>query len=195
MNKTVNNVRLSVLEWETLCAEIANSVNNLPVAIGNETDDLENMGLLTPNRLRLGRNNDRSPIGVIDVTDKMDRILKANSNIFDTWWEMWLTSAVPKLVPKLKWFSNDQHIKKGDIVLFNKTEGSFSGQYKYGMVEDVQFGIDNRIRAVTVRYRNASENIDRTTFRAVRSLVIIHRIDEISIMEELGKATMLSKSD
>ena len=50
--------RLSILQWETLAAEISNSIDNLPLAIGNITGDLENLDLITPNRLRLGRNND-----------------------------------------------------------------------------------------------------------------------------------------
>ena len=57
MIRTVHLARLSVLEWETLCAEMSNSINNLPIAIGNETKDLESLDLLTPNRLRLARNN------------------------------------------------------------------------------------------------------------------------------------------
>ena len=191
MRKTIHNACLSpvAIEWETLCAEIANSINNLPVAIGNETDDLENLDLITPNRLKLGRNNDRSPVGVLDVTDRVDRILRMNSNIFNTWWEMWLTSALPKLVAKPKWFKNDEDIKVGDIVLFNKSEGSvIAGTYKYGIVDKVHCGTDNRIRTVVIKYRNANEEFHRTTTRAVRSLVIIHRIDEINIMEELGNA-------
>ena len=48
-------------------------------------------------------------------------------------------------------------------------------------------GPDDRIRSVVLRYKNASEEIERKTVRAVRSLVIVHRIDEINIMEELGK--------
>ena len=45
--KSVHNVRLSILEWETLCAEISNSINNLPIVIENETDELENLDLIT----------------------------------------------------------------------------------------------------------------------------------------------------
>ena len=188
LRKGVQNARLSVLEWETLCAEIANSVNNLPVVIGNETEDLENLDLITPNRLKLGRNNSRSPVGIIEITDKIDRILQLHSDIFDSWWEAWLTSAVPKLVAQPKWFKNDEDIKIGDVVLFKRTEGSLAGEYKFGMVDDVHRGADNRIRSVVIRYKNASEEVERKTFRAVRSLIIVHRIDEISIMEELGNA-------
>ena len=190
IRKTAHDARLSVLEWETLSSEIANTINNLPVAIGNETEDLENLDLITPNRLKLGRNNDRSPVGVIEVSDKVDRILQLNSNIFNAWWEAWLTSAIQKLVPQPKWFHNDEHIKEGDIVLFQRNEGGMlSGEYKYGIVDEVRRSDDNRIRSVVVKYKNSTEGFDRTTFRAVRSLVIIHRIDEINIMEELGKAT------
>ena len=188
LSKSVHNASLSVIEWETLCAEIGNSVNNLPVVIGNETQDLENLDLITPNRLRLGRNNSRSPIGVVEVSDKIDRILQLHSDIFDSWWEAWLTSAVPKLVAQPKWFKNDEDIKVGDVVLFKRTEGSLAGEYKYGMVDEVHLGADNRIRSVVIRYKNSNEEVERKTFRAVRSLVIVHRINEINIMEELGNA-------
>ena len=189
MRDSVHNARLSTIEWETLCAEMANSINNLPVVIGNETSELENLDLITPNRLRLSRNNSRSPIGVVELTDRFDRILQINSDIFNAWWEAWLTSAVPKLVPQPKWFRNDEDIKVGDVVLFKRTEGSLAGEYKYGMVDEVHRGPDDRIRSVVLRYKNASEEIERKTVRAVRSLVIVHRIDEINIMEELGKTT------
>ena len=40
----------------------------MPIALGNVVQDLENLDILTPNRLMLGRNNDRCPIGAITVT-------------------------------------------------------------------------------------------------------------------------------
>ena len=190
LNKGMQNRRLSVLEWETTCSEVSNTINNLPVAIGNEVDDLENLDLITPNRLRLARNNNRSPVGPLDVTGRIDKLLQLKTDAFQAWWECWLTSALPKLVPTPKWFRNDEDIQVGDIVLFNRSEGSLIGDYRYGIVDDVSVSPDGKIRAVTVRYRNASENMDRKTFRAVRSLIIIHRADEIDIMEELGEAAL-----
>ena len=187
------NSRLSTIEWETLCSTVANTVNNLPVAIGNETEDLECIDLITPNRLKLGRNNERSPVGPVDITDKFDRILKQNIDIFNTWWEAWLTSAVPKLVPQPKWFTNNGGIRVGDVVIFRKEESALSGQYQYGIVDEVKYSADNLIRSVVLRYRNASESVDRTTTRSVRKIVVIHRIDELNIMEELGKAALLGK--
>ena len=46
---------------------------------------------------------------------------------------------------------------------------------------------------VVIRYRNSTENVDRTTTRAVRSVVVIHRVDELSIMEALGNAALLGR--
>ena len=160
--------------------------------IGNEVDDLENLDLITPNRLRLGRNNSRSPIGAVEVTDRVDRVLQLHSDVFDAWWEAWLTSAVPKLVAQPKWFRNDRDIKVGDVVLFKRTEGALSGEYRYGMVDEVSRGSDDRIRSVTIWYRNQNEEVTRKTFRAVRSLSIVHKVDEINIMEELGNAMLVN---
>ena len=76
---------------------------------------------------------------------------------------------------------------------FIKQEGNISVNYQYGMVSDVKKGIDGIIRRTTLRYKNHSENKDRETHRAVRQLVVIHRIDELGIMGELGE--MASAAD
>ena len=44
---------------------------------------------------------------------------------------------------------------------------------EYGIIDEVHVSNDNKVRAVTVKYRNANESISRKTFRAARSLVII----------------------
>ena len=48
--KSLENERISLLQWETLASEIANTINDLPLALGNITSQFENMDLLTPNR-------------------------------------------------------------------------------------------------------------------------------------------------
>ena len=100
--KNVQNERLSIIQWETVSAEVANAINELPLALGNIVSDYENMDLITPNRLRLGRNNERSPASPMQVTGNLQKILKENEKIFTTWFETWLTSHVAKL----DYFSN-----------------------------------------------------------------------------------------
>ena len=51
--KCIYNNRLSIIEWETLGDQVANSINNPPIAIGNIVQGLENIDILTPNRLML----------------------------------------------------------------------------------------------------------------------------------------------
>ena len=58
------------------------------------------------------------------------------------------------------------------------------------MIDSVEFGSDNLIRTVIVKYSNSNEKTVRFSRRAVRILIVIHRCDEINILEELGKAAL-----
>ena len=187
LGRALSNDRLGVLQWETLAAAIANSINNLPLSLGDQRTGLESMDLITPNRLLLGRNNDRCPAGTFSTEGYYDKIIAENQRIFNSWFEIWLLSHVPRLMEQPKWFKNDRHLKEGDIVLFLKHESEISSSYQYGMIEAVEHGRDGRVRKVLVRYRNHSEDTDRTTYRSARSLVVIHPVDEINIIQELGQ--------
>ena len=183
----MSHQRLSLMRWETIAATIANSINNLPLALGNIKGDFESMDLITPNRLLLGRNNSRSPVGSLSVEDNLDRILEGNQMIFTAWFENWLLSHVPKLMEQPKWFRDDRDLKVGDIVLILKHEYEVQSTYQYGIIDSIEVGRDGRVRKVHVRYRNASENVDRITFRSARSIVVIHPVDEINVMQQLGQ--------
>ena len=76
MSKALEHKRLSVIEWETMDVEIANCINDLPLAIGNVVSDIENLDILTPNRLMKGRDNNRSPSGLMSVAYKILEILR-----------------------------------------------------------------------------------------------------------------------
>ena len=187
IEKSVHNERLSIIRWETLGASIANSINDLPIAKGNVVSELEHLDLITPNRLKLGRNNARSPEGPLSVTRDFDKIILDNTRIFNAWFELWLISCVPKLMMQPKWFDSDRDVQVGDIVLFLKKEGLLNKRYQYGKVTEVKRGRDDLIREVKVMYRNHEDNVTRTTNRAVRELIVIHAVDELNIIEELGK--------
>ena len=44
LQKNVNKNRLSVLQWKTLGQQISNSINTVPVGLGNKAEMLENLG-------------------------------------------------------------------------------------------------------------------------------------------------------
>ena len=146
--KNIQNERLSVLQWETISSVIANTINDLPFGLGNTISDYENMDLITPNRLRLRRSNDRSPAATMEVTSNPDKILKENRKIFNSWIEVWLISHVPRLMNHRKWFSTDHGIKIYDVVLFLKQDGVLSNNYQYGMVNEIVSRKDGVIRKV-----------------------------------------------
>ena len=129
LDRSIQNERLSILQWETMCAQIANTINDLPLALGNIIADYENLDLLTPNRLKLGRNNNRSPIFPMEVTNDVRKIIQENNKIFQTWFQVWLVSHVPKLIDKPKWYVTDKHIKICDVILFLKQEGALAKTY------------------------------------------------------------------
>ena len=62
------------------------------------------------------------------------------------------------------------------------------------MVHEIELSRDGLIQKVVIKYRNNSENTDRFTTRAVHDLVLIHPVDEIHIMEELGNIATLSST-
>ena len=183
--KTMLNERLSVIQWETCAAEIENRINDLPLALGNLVSDFETMDLITPNRLKLGRNNDGSPSGCVKITSDSKKILKTNQNILNTWFENSFLSHVPNIMHQPKWFRTEYDLKEGDVVLFLKQDSVLTKTYQYGMVISVQQSSDDVIRKVKVKYRSANENVDRETFPSVPQLVMIHPVNESDITQEI----------
>ena len=179
--------RLSVVQWETLMQQIANSVNNHPIGLRNYTKDLENLDLITPNRLILGRNNERCPNSPLTICPDHKQLIENNAKIFRAWFKAWLVSYLPSLIERPKWHKTDREMQVGDIVLFLKSDREFDEQYQYGIVSSVHKGQDGHVRKVDVEYRNASENARRTTTRGVRDLVNVSPIDELDIYERLDQ--------
>ena len=193
--ESVNNERLSIIQWESLMASISNSINNLPLGIGNKVESLENLDLITPNRLLLGRDNSRSPISTLSVVDDFSKILASNMRIFKSWFKAWLISCVPEIIKMSKWFKTDEQPKVGDVVLFLKSDKVFDTQYQYGIIKHVYESRDGFIRKVEVEYQNHNEKTKRTTVRGARELVVIKRFEEESIDEMLFQAKSNHESE
>ena len=161
--------RLAIIQWESLVLEVRNGINNLPLGLGNKVECLENLDVLTLNRL-LGRNNDRCQSGPLTAQDTFKGVLKTNQQIYDTWFQSWLTSYAPTLMDRPKWLTSDNDVKVGDVVLFLKSEKEFESKYQYGMIHAVNVGKDGHIRKVEVEYQNRNEGVKMYTVRGVREL-------------------------
>ena len=185
-SKHLYNNRLSIMQWETLGDQIANSINNLPIALGNVTKDLENIDVLTPNRLLLARNNNRCPAGTLDVTEDLLKLVQRNNDIFKVWFRAWLVSYVPSLMFQPKWFRNDRDPKVGDVVLFLKSDKEFDKQYQFGIITNLKASRDCKIRQLEIEYQNHNENVKRHTKRGTREIVVIHPVNELGLIRELN---------
>ena len=185
LDKTLNNSRLSILQWETLGQQVSNSINNLPIGLGNKVEDIESLDILTPNRLILGCNNNRGPITPLSISNDFRGIIESNKTVYDAWFKEWIVSFVPTLVRQPKWFETERDISVGDVVLFTKSDKEFEKIYQYGLVSTTYQGKDGLVRVVDVQYRNSTESTDRSTRRCVRELIVVHPVDELGIQREL----------
>ena len=183
----VDNTKLSIIQWETLGAQVANAINNLPIATRYVTRNVENIDLLTPNRLLLARNNDRCPAGPVQVSEDISKILEQHNDLYEAWFRAWLISYVPDLMFQPKWFKSDRDPKVGDVVLFLKSQKEFEKLYQYGVICDLKVSRDGKIRQVEVEYQNFAESVKRKTTRGTRELVVIHPIDELALVRELDQ--------
>ena len=134
----------------------------------------------------LARNNDRSPVGPVEVSSDVGKIIERNNDIFTVWFKAWLISCVPSLMFQPKWFRSDRDLKVGDIVLFLKSEKEFEQLYQYGRVCDLKVSRDLKIRQVEIEYQNVNEGTKRRTTRGVREIVVIHPVDELGLVRELN---------
>ena len=63
------------------------------------------------------------------------------------------------------------------------------------MVNEIVPSKDGVICKVIVWYRNHQENVDQYTTRSIHDLVLIHPIDELNLMEELGKVASIANEE
>ena len=119
-------------------------------------------------------------------------MIDSNLRIFEAWWQNWIDVALPKLMHKPQGTHGDRNLEVGDVVLLLKQEGALAGHYQFGMVVKVVESEDNIVRKVEVKYRNWTEQVDRSSIRSVNSLVLIRRDDELDIWEELFDASNIA---
>ena len=61
-------------------------MNNFPLAFDSITSDLDNLDLITPNRLGLGHNY-CNPVGLLKGASSWSRFLQAHKEKLNTWFE------------------------------------------------------------------------------------------------------------
>ena len=183
------NQRLHSTGVQTLLKLVENTYNNAPIGYryGRDADNGPILKTISPNMIRLGRNNERALDGNFRLPNGGTEMIQKVDRMYQTWYSLWRDSIVPKLIHRPKWFKTDTHLKVGDLVYYEKDSGKATSPWVVGIVDQVVRGADGHIREVVISYRNYKENFNRTTTRAVRSLVKIFSIDDLSIQEDLAE--------
>ena len=125
---------LSTLQWETLFAKIASMLDDLPLARGDKSN-VTNLGydILTANRLKLGRNNNRALEGpgfTIDNTATPYDILERNREIYQTWYQLFIDNINMLTVKPNKWNENSPLPEVDDVVLFTFNDSGYGATTK-----------------------------------------------------------------
>ena len=111
------------------------------------------------------------------------------TDIYNAWFKIWSTVAVPKLAHRTKWFKPERNLELEDIVYFQKDSSGLDSSWTTGIIDEVVTGPDGLVREVVIRYRNSSENFDRFTTRAARSCVRLHNMDDNNLTDDLHELT------
>ena len=137
---TESNFLLSFLGWETLMAKVANIINSLPICRpSGRSVQIKEYDILTPNRLLLGFNSNRSLSGpmLLNATPSscLQRSIEVEENFYDL-----LLKRTHLFIPRSKWNTSDD-IFEGDVVLFFFNDSNLKARntnWHYGRVLSVK---------------------------------------------------------
>ena len=191
LNKVYGGLKLDILSTETCFSWIASELNNLPICIGSRVSDLDHVDLITPSRLILGRNNRRALSGYPRISTP-SRLIEQMDKVYDVWWNVWRTEKLVDFIPQpSKWKKTTYQLKEGDIVIYLKSDAEHrlgDPVWRIARVQSVDVSEDGLARSAVLEYRNPSEKTFRTTRRSVRTVVVVHREDELDLYQILEQA-------
>ena len=181
--------RLHATGLQTMMKLVENQLNNLPLgySYGRDQDNTPLLKMLTPNMLRVGRNNERALDGPMRMPSGGGELLEEVQKVYDSWFKVWNVSYIPKLLYQPKWWKQDRDLKDGDIVMFQKTESELDSKWTLGTVDQLVRGRDGLVRRAVVRYQNYSEDFHRLSDRHTRRLVKIWSVDDQNIDQDLAE--------
>ena len=187
--------KLHATGLQTMLKLVENQVNNLPLgfSFGRDHDNTPLMKLISPNMLRVGRNNARALNGPFRLP-KPGELLEKVQDMYSAWFKIWATTYISKIMFKPKWWNQETCLNEEDVVLFKKKDSVLEDSWTLGTIEQLVRGRDGHARRAIVRYQNKNEDGKRTTDRHVRSLVKIWSVDDQNFHDDLVELERLLKS-
>ena len=178
---SINPTRpMTTVSWETLFAKIANDVDNLPICKGNASN-LHDFGfdIITPNRLKLGRNNSRS----LDDSFLLDgatetQLLEVCRKYKQVWYQI-LLDRLHYLIPKCKKWSKTDDVSVGDVVVFVHKDSGIEKRWDWVLGKVVHVSVDQR--SLTITYFPPGRKSKLDVQRSPRQVSKIYSANDIPV--------------
>jgi hypothetical protein len=164
----------TMIGWETLFARIASQIDDLPIARGSATAATDlGWEIITPNRLKIGRNSHKNLDGPVVLEDCPQTQLDRSNEIFTAWYKIYL-DRLHLLIPKSERIE-DRKIQAGDIVLFVFQDAAIPklGVWKLGRVIELLSA-----HSVKILYTLAG-GPKKYLVRSIRQLTVIVGVEEL----------------
>ena len=164
---------------------MADLINSRPIGKLGETG--EDLQILTPNSLIIGRNSSKNPGNYIQ-NKSMPRIEEVN-DVVQSFWKKWNETAKPALVLHKKWNTDYRNLKVGDVVIVLEKSSIGTQAHKLAKVTKTSSGSDGKVRSVSLIYKQLkadekgtliySGGTDIEVTRSVHKLVLVVPVDEL----------------
>ncbi|CAB4041710.1 PREDICTED: uncharacterized protein LOC107333192 [Paramuricea clavata] len=168
----INNQRLSVQEFMTVCSEATNLLNEKPIGTLPSADS--ELNILTPNSLLLGRATAKNPGGWQPNGNNPGKRYHVVQIVTDEFWKKWTELYAPTLVIRRKWNTANRNLRPGDVVII-ADRNTLRGDYRLGIVQEVFPSQDGKVRRVNVMYKNFQIGEKVQKYKGHNEAVIVSR--------------------
>ena len=179
------NSAMTAIQWETLFARISSMMDDVPIAkCSNSNVNDPKWDIITANRLKLGRNNNRSLEGWFDLEKGSgpDALLRRNQDLQKVWYQTFIDS-IHHLIPRPAKWSKSDPLNVGDVVVFTYTEnamGKSRDVWKLGKIEKIV-----KKNKVEITYPGPMDSKGRskkkTLVRCPRNISVVFAVGEIEL--------------
>ena len=146
---SIKNKRMGLAELLTVFTQSANLLNERPIGYMPGLDN--QLTILTPNNLLLGRSTAANPGFSDPLTPSLEQRLSTVRDAIDSFWYHWTELYAPTLIHQAKWLHESRPLQKDDIVLVADSN-VMKGEYRVAVVHAVHPSKDGIIRRVSIRY-------------------------------------------
>jgi hypothetical protein len=183
----------TALQWQTLFAKIANTIDNLPLAKGDTTNRTDiGFEILTANRINLGRNNQRSLDGSgfsLDLNANLTKILEKNRQVYHTWYQLFIDQIHQLSMKPLKWLTNSRQPEVGDTVIFIYSDSGYGKKdrvWKLGKIIEAQ---STKVKIIFFPTKAGK----KVSMKPIKGHTLQRNPRDVSILFSLGELYMNSK--